>query len=116
MDSLKFGINYDLEEGLEKAKQDWTKVEKKLQGMIGKSSMKIKLGIPTEKEITTLEGVAKRLKELKIEPINPETRNAIRTLVRELKNMEKILVKIDRLNKTSKVPVSVARVDRKSVV
>ena len=112
MDSLKFGINYDLEEGLEKAKQDWTKVEKKLQGMIGKSSMKIKLGIPTEKEITTLEGVAKRLKELKIEPINPETRNAIRTLVRELKNMEKILVKIDRLNKTSKVPVSVARVNQ----
>ena len=112
MNSLKFGINYNLEGGLEKAKQDWTKVEKKLQGMIGKSSMKIKLGIPTEKDITNLEGVAKRLKGLKIEPITPETKNAIRTLVRELKNMEKILVKIDRLNKTSKVPVSGARANQ----
>lgn len=100
---LKYSVNFDLDEGLKKAQEDWKKVDKQLQAMVSDKGVKIKVSIPNSKDMTELEQVAIRLQKLKLEPITPETRNAIRTLVAELKNMEKILLNIERINKGAKV-------------
>lgn len=97
-DMLKYAVNFDLEQGLKQAQEDWKKVDKQLQAMVSDKGIKIKVSVPTSKNMTELEQVAIRLQKLKLEPVTPETRNAIRTLVAELKNMEKILLKLDKLN------------------
>ena len=100
-DMLKYSVNFDLDEGLKKAQEDWKKVDKQLQAMVSDKGIKIKVSIPNSKDMTELEQVAIRLQKLKLEPITFETRNAIRTLVAELKNMERYC-SIDRTNKSHK--------------
>lgn len=100
---LKYRVNFDLDEGLKKAQADWKRVDQQLQAMVSNKGINMKVSIPNSKDMTELEQVAKRLQKLKLQPITPETRNAIRTLVAELKNMEKILLNIERINKGAKV-------------
>lgn len=93
-DSLIFPVGFDMESAIKNAEEQFKKKEKQLEKAF---TANINLKI-SPKSIDNLEDVQKRLKELRLEPITPESRNAIRTLVAELSQLESILIKIDKLN------------------
>lgn len=98
-DKLMFPIGFDLESAVKNATQDWEKTyQKKLETAIGKKPVAVKLTFDTK--LDKLEDVKKRLAQLKIEPITPETKSAIQTLTRELQSLAKALEKIQKLNAT----------------
>lgn len=97
-DNLIFPIRFDLEKAVEQAGKDWDgKFADKLEKLMAKRPVNIKFNLDV-KNLDNLDAVRKRLAELKLEPITPETRNAIRSLTQELKTLEKILERIQRLN------------------
>ena len=100
-DRLIFPIGFDLDSATNDAEKEWVstyagKLEKALQ----KRPIKIKLSYDV-KQLDNLEAVQKRLKELKLAPVTPETKGAISSLVSELKKLESILTKIQSLNQKS---------------
>lgn len=97
-DNLIFPIGFDLQQAVEKAGQDWDKTyAKKLEAHLAKRPVRIKLSF--EK----LEDVKRRLAELKIEPITPETKSAIRELTRELQQLAKALDQVQKYSKTAQL-------------
>lgn len=97
-DKLMFPIGFDLDSATKEAEKDWTsKYAAQLEKALQKRSVNIKLSYDI-KQLNNLEAVQKRLKDLKVAPITPETRGAISSLVSELKKLETILKRIQLLN------------------
>lgn len=97
-DNLIFPIGFDLDKAVADASKEWDGTyAAKLEKALAKKPVNVKLKLDT-KQLDSLDAVRKRLAELKIEPITPETRNAIRSLAQELKSLEKILERIQKLN------------------
>jgi len=100
-DRLMFPIGFDLDSATKNAEQEWgSTYASKLEKAIQKRPIKIKLSYDV-KQLDNLDAVQKRLKELKLAPVTPETKGAISSLVSELKKLETILVKIQSLNQKS---------------
>lgn len=95
-DNLKFPIFFDLEKGVETAIKDWDgKYADKLEKAIQKRALNVKLKFDT-KAFDNLDDVKRRLAELKITPLTPENKTAIKELVRELKELARIMEKIQK--------------------
>lgn len=97
-ENLIFPIEFDLQKAVEKAGQDWEKTyAKKLETYLAKRPVRVKL------DFEKLEDVKKRLDQLKIEPITPETKTAIKELARELQVLAKALEKVQKFSKTTQL-------------
>lgn len=95
-DNLIFPIGFDLEKGVNEAIKDWDgKYADKLEKAIQKRALGVKLKFDT-KAFDNLDDVKRRLAELKITPLTPENKTAIRDLVRELKELARIMEKIQK--------------------
>lgn len=95
-ENLRFPIVFDLEKGVEAAIKDWDgKYADKLEKAIQKRALNVKLKFDT-KAFDNLDDVKRRLAELKITPLTPENKTAIRDLVRELKELARIMEKIQK--------------------
>lgn len=100
-DRLMFPIGFDLDSATKDAENEWdSKYAAQLEKALQKRPIKIKLSYDV-KQLDNLEAVQKRLKELKLAPVTPETKGAISSLVSELKKLESILTKIQSLNQKS---------------
>lgn len=74
-ENLIFPIGFDLQKAVEVAGQDWDKkYAKKLEDYINKRPIKVKF------DFENLTDVKTRLAQLKIEPITPETKAAVKEL------------------------------------
>lgn len=122
-DNLKFPIFFDLEKGVETAIKDWDgKYADKLEKAIQKRALNVKLKFDT-KAFDNLDDVKRRLAELKITPLTPENKTAIKELVRELKELARIMEKISKFKgielpelqmaKAAKLRKDVAQADEK---
>lgn len=90
-DNLIFPIGFDLQKAVDEASQDWDKkYAGKLEAILAKRPVKIKL------DFENLTDVKTRLAQLKIEPITPETKNAIKELARELQVLAKALEQVQK--------------------
>lgn len=90
---IPLGFSLDFTE----AEQAWKNKQAELQKMFT-TDIKLNIKLPTNNNLDKLETVINRLKEIKLEPITPETKAAIATLTAELKNLEAILISINKLN------------------
>lgn len=98
-DNLIFPIGFDLEEAVKKAGQEWNSTyADKLEKLLAKRAITVNLGFST-KNLNNLDDVKRRLAELKIEPLTPENKTAIRELVRELKELAKAMGKVQEYSK-----------------
>lgn len=107
-DNLIFRIEFDLEKAVNEAGQQWDKkYAKKLEDYINKRPIKVKL------DFENLTDVKTRLAQLKIEPITPETKAAIKELARELQTLAKALEQVQKYSSRSAGTAEVrgARVD-----
>ncbi len=122
-DNLIFPIGFDLEEAVKKAGQEWNSTyADKLEKLLAKRAITVNLGFST-KNLNNLDDVKRRLAELKIEPLTPENKTAIRDLVRELKELARIMEKIQKFKgielpelqmaKAAKLRKDVAQADEK---
>lgn len=97
-DNLTFPIGFDLQKAVEEAIQNWDKkYAKRLEQAIAERPVRIKL------EFEKLEDVKTRLAQLKIQPITPETRTAIRELAKELQVLAKALEQVQKFSKTTQL-------------
>lgn len=95
-DNLIFPIGFDLEKAVDEARQQWDKrYAKRLEDYINKRPIKVKL------DFENLTDVKTRLAQLKIEPITPETKTAIKELARELQVLAKALEQVQRYSSRS---------------
>ena len=95
-DNLIFPIGFDLEEAVKKAGQEWNSTyADKLEKLLAKRAITVNLGFST-KNLNNLDDVKRRLAELKIEPLTPENKTAIKDLVRELKELAKVMEKVQK--------------------
>lgn len=95
-DNLTFPIQFDLEKAVNEAGQQWDKkYAKKLEDYINKRPIKVKL------DFENLTDVKTRLAQLKIEPITPETKAAIKELARELQVLAKALEQVQKYSSRS---------------
>ena len=122
-ENMTFPIKFDLEKGVEAAIKDWDgKYADKLEKAIQKRALNVKLKFDT-KAFDNLDDVKRRLAELKITPLTPENKTAIRELVRELKELARIMEKIQKFKgielpelqmaKAAKLRKDVAQADEK---
>ena len=89
-----FPIQFDLEKAVNDAGQQWDKkYAKKLEDYINKRPIKVKL------DFESLTDVKTRLAQLKIEPITPETKSAIKELASELRTLAKALEQVQKYAK-----------------
>ncbi len=107
-DNLIFPIGFDLQKAVEEAGQEWDKkYAAKLESILAKRAVKVKL------DFENLTDVKTRLAQLKIEPITPETKSAIKELARELTVLAKALEQVQKYSSRSVGTAEVrgARVD-----
>lgn len=98
-DNLVFPIGFDLEEAVKKAGQEWNSTyADKLEKLLAKRAITVNLGFST-KNLNNLDDVKRRLAELKIEPLTPENKTAIKDLVCELKELAKAMEKVQKYSK-----------------
>jgi hypothetical protein len=98
-DNLQFPILFDLEKGVEAAIKEWDgKYADKLEKAIQKRALNVKLKFDT-KQLDSLDAVKTRLAQLKIEPITPETKSAIKELASELRTLAKALEQVQKYAK-----------------
>lgn len=98
-DNLQFPIFFDLEKGVEAAIKEWDgKYADKLEKAIQKRALNVKLKFDT-KQLDSLDAVKTRLAQLKIEPITPETKSAIKELASELRTLAKALEQVQKYAK-----------------
>ena len=90
-----FPIGFDLQKGVEEAGKDWDKYAQKLEAALAKRAVKVKLNVDTH-NFDNLDAVKQRLAQLKIEPITPETKSAIKELAAELKILAKSLEQVQK--------------------
>lgn len=105
-DNLIFPIGFDLEKAVNEAGQQWDKkYAKKLEDYINKRPIKVEL------DFENLTDVKTRLAQLKIEPITPATKAAIKELARELQVLAKALEQVQKYSKNpTKGAVDASRV------
>lgn len=109
-DNLIFPIGFDLNKAVSDASKEWDDTySAKLENALAKKPISAKLKLDT-KNLDSLDAVKKRLAELKIEPITPETKSAINELAKELNQLAKAL---ETLQKYSKNPTKGAVDTRK---
>lgn len=95
-DNLIFPIGFDLEEAVKKAGQEWNSTyADKLEKLLAKRAITVNLGFNT-RNLNNLDDVKRRLAELKITPLTPENKKAIKDLVRDLKELARIMEKIQK--------------------
>ncbi len=95
-DSLISPIRFDLDSAVKKAEKDWDGTyASRLEKAIQKRALEIKLKFDTSK-LDSLDAVKQRLAQLKIEPITPETKAAIRELAKELQALAKALEQVQK--------------------
>ncbi len=95
-DNLIFPIGFDLDSAVKKATKDWDDTyASRLEKAIQKRALAVKLKLDTSK-LDNLDAVRQRLAQLKIEPITPETKTAIRDLARELQTLAKALEQVQK--------------------
>ncbi|OKY84368.1 MAG: hypothetical protein BHV69_10125 [Bacteroidales bacterium 52_46] len=122
-DNLIFPIGFDLESAVKEAGKEWDSAyAAKLEKLLAKRPVKVELDFDTKK-LNNLDDVKRRLAELKIEPITPENKTAIRDLVRELKELARIMEKVQKFKgielpelqaaKAAKLRKDVAQADEK---
>lgn len=122
-DKLIFPIGFDLESAVKEAGKEWDSTyAAKLEKLLAKRPVKVGLDFDTKK-LKNLDDVKRRLAELKIEPITPENKTAIRDLVRELKELARIMEKVQKFKgielpelqaaKAAKLRKDVAQADEK---
>lgn len=88
-----------MEEAVKKAGQEWNSTyADKLEKLLAKRAITVNLGFST-KNLNNLDDVKRRLAELKIEPLTPENKTAIKDLVRELKELAKAMEKVQKYSK-----------------
>lgn len=98
-DNLQFPILFDLKKGVEAAIKEWDgKYADKLEKAIQKRALNVKLKFDT-KQLDSLDAVKTRLAQLKIEPITPETKSAIKELASELRTLAKALEQVQKYAK-----------------
>lgn len=96
-DNLIFPIGFDLEKGVEEASKDWDKYAKKLETALAKRAIGVKLSLDN------LEDVKKRLAQIKVEPITPDTRNSIKELAKGLQTLAKALEQVQKFSSTNQL-------------
>ncbi|MCM1216510.1 MAG: tape measure protein [Alistipes sp.] len=94
-DKLIFPIGFDLEKGVKEAGKNWDQYAKKLESELAKRAIKVKLSIDTS-NLDNLDAVKQRLAQLKIEPITPQTKSAIKELAAELRTLAKALEQVQK--------------------
>lgn len=95
-DRLIFPIGFDLNAGIEQAARDWEKsYAGRLSNLIKKNPVKVKLRIDVT-DPKALEDVKRRIKELRLEPITPETKAAIKELAAELRTLAAALKEVQK--------------------
>lgn len=95
-DKLIFPIGFDLQAAVDSASKEWdSKYAKRLEDLIAKRPVNVKLTFDTAK-LDSLDAVKKRLAELKIEPITPETKTAIKELARELNQLARAMEAVSK--------------------
>lgn len=93
---ISFPIFFDLDAAVKKASQDWDgKYADQLEKAIQKRAIEIKLRVNTS-NFDDLDAVKQRLAQLKIEPITPETKTAIKELAAELRTLAKALEQVQK--------------------
>ena len=76
-EGLIFPIGFDLDKAVNQGSKDWENVyASKLESALAKRAINIKMKLDT-KNIGNLDEVKARLAQIKIEPITPETKDAI---------------------------------------
>lgn len=112
-----------MESAVKEAGKEWDSAyAAKLEKLLAKRPVKVGLDFDTKK-LNNLDDVKRRLAELKIEPITPENKTAIRDLVRELKELARIMEKVQKFKgielpelqaaKAAKLRKDVAQADEK---
>lgn len=102
-DNLMFPIGFDLEAAVNDTIKKWNSGQAdRLEKALQKRALEIKLKLNT-KSLDNLDDVKKRLAQLKIEPITPETRIAIKELAIELKQLAKALEQVQKYSKTTQL-------------
>jgi len=95
-DNLIFPIGFDLDKAVKEAAEEWDgKYADKLEKAIQKRALAVKLKIDT-KQLDSLDAVKKRLAQLRVEPITPETKTAIKELAAELRTLAKALEQVQK--------------------
>lgn len=98
-----FPIGFDLEAAVNDTIKKWNSGQAdRLEKALQKRALEIKLKLNT-KSLDNLDDVKKRLAQLKIEPITPETRIAIKELAIELKQLAKALEQVQKYSKTTQL-------------
>lgn len=98
-ENMTYPIKFDLEKGVNDAIKDWDgKYADKLEKAIQKRALNVKLKFDT-KQLDSLDAVKTRLAQLKIEPITPETKSAIKELASELRTLAKALEQVQKYAK-----------------
>lgn len=91
-----FHMKFDLKSAVDDAGKEWdSKYAGELEKRFMKRPIKVKLDLDTAK-LDSLDAVKKRLAELKIEPITPETKTAIKGLAAELRTLAKALEQVQK--------------------
>ena len=111
-EGLIFPIGFDLDKAVNQGSKDWENVyASKLESALAKRAINIKMKLDT-KNIGNLDEVKARLAQIKIEPITPETKDAIKALASELKSLAKALELVQKYSKfsaTSKAQIDAAK-------
>lgn len=85
-----------MEEAVKKAGQEWNSTyADKLEKLLAKRAITVNLGFNT-RNLNNLDDVKRRLAELKITPLTPENKKVIKDLVRDLKELARIMEKIQK--------------------
>lgn len=97
-DNLIFPIGFDLDKAVADASKDWNDTfAEKLEKRIAKKPVNVKLKFDLSK-IDQLDKVKERLAKLKLEPITPETKSAIKQLAAELQTLAKALEQVQKFS------------------
>lgn len=99
-ENLIFPIGFDLESGVEEAIKNWDKYSKELERKLTKRAISLRVDFDS-RNLDNLDAVKKRLAQIKIEPITPETKQSIRELSGELKQLAKALEQVQKFSKTN---------------
>lgn len=95
-DRMMFPIGFDLKAGIEEAAREWeSRYAKKLESLIKRTPVKVKLKFDVT-DVDALDRVKERLARLKLEPITPETKSAIKELASELRTLAAALAEVKR--------------------
>lgn len=92
---LKFSIGFDLKKGVDDALREGDKFLRRMDAEFARRAVRVRFELNTRK-FEGIEEVRRRLAQLKIEPITPETKSAIRELTQELQQLAKALEAVQK--------------------